>query len=81
MTQSEQKRVYILDLFNPNIYPGDLKAQTAIDRPIHLPHRVKDEDHINATLTADHFKPDLIIYNAGTDILNGDPLGRLRISP
>ena len=25
--------------------------------------------------------PDLIIYNAGTDILSGDPLGRLRISP
>ncbi len=26
------------------------------------------------------FKPDLIIYNAGTDILVGDPLGKLDIS-
>ncbi len=26
------------------------------------------------------FKPDLIIYNAGTDILVGDPLGNLDIS-
>jgi hypothetical protein len=27
------------------------------------------------------FKPDLIIYNAGTDILVNDPLGKLDISP
>ncbi len=26
------------------------------------------------------FHPDLIIYNAGTDILDGDPLGKLHIS-
>ena len=27
------------------------------------------------------FKPDLIVYNAGTDILDGDPLGNLMITP
>ncbi len=27
------------------------------------------------------FKPDLIIYNAGTDILAFDPLGKLHVSP
>lgn len=26
------------------------------------------------------FDPDFVIYNAGTDILEGDPLGRLHIS-
>ncbi|MCD7461845.1 hypothetical protein HAX54_047234 [Datura stramonium] len=26
------------------------------------------------------FDPDLVVYNAGTDILDGDPLGRLKIS-
>lgn len=26
-------------------------------------------------------RPDIIIYNAGTDILDGDPLGGLSISP
>ena len=26
------------------------------------------------------FTPNLVIYNAGTDILSGDPLGRLNIS-
>jgi histone deacetylase 11 len=28
----------------------------------------------------DAFRPEFVIYNAGTDILEGDPLGRLRIS-
>ncbi|RVX17630.1 Histone deacetylase 2 [Vitis vinifera] len=27
------------------------------------------------------FDPELVVYNAGTDILDGDPLGRLKISP
>lgn len=26
------------------------------------------------------FHPDFIVYNAGTDILEGDPLGRLSVS-
>ncbi|KAF5468006.1 hypothetical protein F2P56_012202 [Juglans regia] len=26
------------------------------------------------------FDPELVVYNAGTDILDGDPLGRLKIS-
>ena len=27
------------------------------------------------------FTPDIIIYNGGTDILDGDPLGALSVSP
>lgn len=27
------------------------------------------------------FNPQLIVYNAGTDILDGDPLGYLSITP
>jgi histone deacetylase 11 len=29
----------------------------------------------------DKFKPELIVYNAGTDCMQGDPLGQLNISP
>lgn len=29
----------------------------------------------------ERFKPDLIVYNAGTDILINDPLGRLKVTP
>ena len=32
------------------------------------------------TKALEEFKPDLIIYNAGTDILDGDPEGKLHIS-
>jgi len=35
--------------------------------------------HIPSRL--DSFKPDLVVYNAGTDILVGDPLGNLDITP
>ena len=29
----------------------------------------------------DEFKPDMVVYNAGTDVLAGDPLGMLDITP
>jgi histone deacetylase 11 len=29
----------------------------------------------------DFFQPEFVIYNAGTDILENDPLGRMNISP
>jgi histone deacetylase 11 len=29
----------------------------------------------------EEFKPDFVIYNAGTDCMAGDPLGRLNLSP
>lgn len=30
-------------------------------------------------VAAHRFNPELVIYNAGTDILEGDPLGRLEV--
>lgn len=27
------------------------------------------------------FDPELLVYNAGTDVLDGDPLGRLKVRP
>jgi histone deacetylase 11 len=35
----------------------------------------------NLDSALEDFKPDVIVYNAGTDILDGDPLGNLSISP
>ena len=29
----------------------------------------------------EEFEADLMIYNAGTDVLEGDPLGRMKVSP
>lgn len=87
MTNDEKKLIYILDMFNPLIYPRDEMAKKAINREIHIGYRTNDENyiklldfHLNAIIESDHFKPGLIIYNAGTDCLQGDRLGRLNIT-
>ncbi|XP_027201169.2 histone deacetylase 11 [Dermatophagoides pteronyssinus] len=88
MTKDEKKLIYILDMFNPRIYPRDEFARKAINREIHVSYRTNDENyiklldfHLNAIIETDHFQPSLIIYNAGTDCLQGDRLGQLKITP
>lgn len=78
--------VFILDAFNPNIYPHDHHARAAIDVAIELPSGTGDEEYISRLRAQlpralDRFRPQVVIYNAGTDIVAGDPLGRLSITP
>jgi hypothetical protein len=42
-----RKLVYILDFFNPNIFPGDEIAKAAIDRAINLRSRIKDKEYLD----------------------------------
>ena len=68
-----------------HIYPNDIKARLAIDRNVELSSGIGDIDYLDRLageleLAFRDFAPDLIIYNAGTDILAGDPLGRMNIS-
>ena len=77
--------VYILDMFNGSIYPGDIRAKLAINKPIVLKSGTSDVEYLSLLKTAlneafAEFQPQLIIYNAGTDCLSGDPLGQLNIS-
>ncbi|XP_005100022.1 histone deacetylase 11 isoform X2 [Aplysia californica] len=79
------QRVYILDVYNRGIYPHDGFAKRAIKRKVELGHFTDDETYL--TLIRRHvdgalneFEPDLVVYNAGTDILEGDPLGNLSIT-
>lgn len=46
MESAERKNVYILDLFNPRIYPRDLRAREVIDREVHLPRGVDDQEYL-----------------------------------
>ncbi|XP_025809462.1 histone deacetylase 2-like isoform X3 [Panicum hallii] len=62
-------RVYTLDMYNSGIYPFDHVAKKYIDQKVEL------------DVAQSRFRPQLIVYNAGTDILHGDPLGRLKVSP
>ncbi len=51
-----------------------------------LRSRTKDAQYLptlkeNLKDSLNKFKPDILLYNAGTDCLEGDPLGDLSVSP
>ncbi|KAG1674104.1 Histone deacetylase 11 [Nymphon striatum] len=82
----DDKRVYIMDVYNKGIYPRDTFAKKGINKRVELDHMTTDSvylDKVHKHLfdALKEFTPDIIVYNAGTDILEGDPLGLLAISP
>lgn len=82
----EKDSVYIMDVYNRGIYPHDGYAKRAIRRRVELSHNTEDKEYLelvetHLTKALEEFTPDVIVYNAGTDILEGDPLGNLNISP
>lgn len=77
--------VFIMDMYNYRIYPRDHEAKLAIKRAVELKPHVGDEEYLrklrtNLALSFDEFRPNFLIYNAGTDVLKGDPLGILDIT-
>ncbi|MED6195796.1 histone deacetylase [Stylosanthes scabra] len=79
-------QVYILDMYNPGIYPLDYEARNYINQKVEVKSGTLTEDYLQKLdealeVAGRRFDPELIVYNAGTDILDGDPLGRLKISP
>ncbi|KAG1949697.1 histone deacetylase [Pimephales promelas] len=82
----DDSRVYIMDVYNRHIYPGDGYAKRAIKRKVELDWGTEDMEYLqkvelHSEGALNEVKPDIIIYNAGTDILDGDALGGLAISP
>uniref|UniRef100_A0A7N0URL9 histone deacetylase n=2 Tax=Kalanchoe fedtschenkoi TaxID=63787 RepID=A0A7N0URL9_KALFE len=82
---ADDDRVYILDMFNPNIYPFDYEARRYIDQKVQVQSGTGTDEYLEKLddalqVAGCKSNPELIIYNAGTDILDGDPLGRLKIS-
>ncbi|XP_019488991.1 PREDICTED: histone deacetylase 11 isoform X3 [Hipposideros armiger] len=80
------KRVYIMDVYNRHIYPGDRFAKQAIRRKVELEWGTEDDEYLgkverNLEKALQEHPPDVVVYNAGTDILEGDRLGGLSISP
>lgn len=78
--------VYIMDMYNYQIYPKDVKAKAAIRCGEELNPFTKDTEYLtklkrNLIKSLLEFQPDFVVYNAGTDILVGDPLGLLSITP
>ncbi|KAF7693264.1 histone deacetylase 11 isoform X2 [Silurus meridionalis] len=82
----DDRRVYIMDVYNRHIYPGDGYAKRAIKKKVELDWGTEDTEYLqkvelHSEGTLNEIRPDIIVYNAGTDILDGDPLGGLAISP
>lgn len=58
----------------------------AIRRKVELDWGTEDSEYLQKVElhcegSLNELRPDIIVYNAGTDILDGDPLGGLSISP
>ncbi|XP_017548315.1 histone deacetylase 11 isoform X1 [Pygocentrus nattereri] len=82
----DDRRVYIMDVYNRYIYPGDGFAKRAIKRKVELDWGTEDTEYLQKVElhcegALNEIRPDIIVYNAGTDVLDGDPLGGLAISP
>ncbi|XP_072174290.1 histone deacetylase 11-like [Diadema setosum] len=81
----QRDSVYILDVYNRHIYPRDGYAKRGISRKVEVNYFIADEEYMtlvasNLEAALNEFVPDILIYNAGTDSLEGDPLGALSIS-
>lgn len=77
--------VEVFDMYNSQIYPmGDADARGGIRWDHPLPGGIDGPEYVerlSAHLPAavEEFQPELIFYNAGTDIFAGDPLGELQV--
>ncbi|KAK7082291.1 Histone deacetylase 11 [Halocaridina rubra] len=79
------KDVYILDVYNKYIYPHDEYAKKAINRKVELFAFTGDHEYLEKVSThveggLNECNPHAVVYNAGTDIMEGDSLGLLSVS-
>jgi histone deacetylase 11 len=70
---------FMLDLFEEDIFPW-AKVEESISVP--LPPRTNGAEYLDALRehlpkALEGFRPDLVVYNAGSDVLWSDPLSRL----
>ncbi|KMS95576.1 hypothetical protein BVRB_006940 [Beta vulgaris subsp. vulgaris] len=83
---AEDRRVYILDMYNCEVYPLDFNARRYIDQKVEIASGTTTDVYLKKLddaleVARQKFNPELVVYNAGTDILDEDPLGCVRISP
>jgi histone deacetylase 11 len=81
--------VFIFDIFNSQIYPShDIEARDRIDCAVPITFSCTNTEYMHALRSrlsgfldsAANSRIGLAIYNAGTDVFAGDPLGGLNIS-
>jgi histone deacetylase 11 len=77
--------IFIFDVYNRDIFPADAEAAQYIDFAYPVRSGTADAEYLELLRTElpeaiKIAQPDLIIYNAGTDIYENDPLGAMRIT-
>lgn len=78
-----ESHVFCLDFYDETIYPWPKVEE---DWSIPFPRRTRGDKYLSTleeTLpkATEKFKPDLIVYNAGSDVLKSDPLSTFLLSP
>lgn len=78
--------VQFFDIYNKRAYPGFLPPSKRFPEVYGMPSMISDDEylyylreHLPAFLDQ-HRHASLVFYNAGTDILADDPIGRLNVS-
>lgn len=79
----KQSNTFVLDFFDESIYPFP-KVEESWSVP--LPKGTGGSEYLsrlqqNLGPAIDRFRPDLIVYNAGSDVLLSDPLSSLELLP
>ena len=82
--------VVIMDVYNEDIYPHDYKAARSINIKKAVRGGIGDQEYLSKVeeglkqayeeWTNNENGFDLLIYNAGTDCLQGDPLGDMNVT-
>ncbi len=85
MILGNDDRVAILDIYNSRNYPDDKPAEELLSHDVPIEQRTDTEPYLQLVRDwtdklIDEHNPELIVYNAGTDIYEHDPLGRLNVS-
>jgi histone deacetylase 11 len=82
---ADDARVHIFDIYNSENFPFPLKQQYPIEFDFPVPKNMRDPAYLRLLASElpraiSKTKPDLIVYNAGTDIFQNDPCGKFKIS-
>lgn len=81
----DDKRISIFDIYGGDNYPRDVSVKRYITYDYPVWFGIEDSAYLdliekNLGNALERSKPDLIIYNAGTDPFKNDPLGKMSIS-
>jgi len=88
-TLMNDERAFLFDIFNSRIYPStDVNSRNRVDCAVPITSECTDREYMDALKTrlpgfldsVCNSPVGIAIYNAGTDIFAGDPLGGLNLS-